>query len=156
MKICMVDGCEKPVRVESLLCSMHFSRKQRKGDVGGPNPERGNWIGQVCDVDGCGQAIKAKGFCAKHYDYTKYHKIYPGKIDKMKENGCFVCGSFSRLTVDHDHSCCPTNSSCEKCIRGILCHKCNTAAGLLDDDANRMLALASYIMSNKDVLLNVS
>lgn len=155
MKICRVDGCEKNVRKESLLCSMHFSRKQRRGNVGGAKPEKANWVGKICYVDGCNQKIKAKGYCSKHYDYTKYHKIHPGKIDQMKKNGCYVCGSFNRLTVDHDHSCCPTNSSCEKCIRGILCHKCNTAAGLLDDDINRMLALASYIMSNKDVLVNV-
>ena len=155
MKICRVDGCKKNVRKESLLCSMHFSRKQRRGSVGGAKPEKANWVGKICYVDGCNQKIKAKGYCSKHYDYTKYHKIHPGKIDQMKKNGCYVCGSFNRLTVDHDHSCCPTNSSCEKCIRGILCHKCNTAAGLLDDDINRMLALASYIMSNKDVLVNV-
>lgn len=35
----------------------------------------------------------------------------------------------SPLHVDHDHSCCPGNRSCGKCIRGLLCFHCNTLLG---------------------------
>jgi hypothetical protein len=44
---------------------------------------------------------------------------------KSLEKGCMICGSFSRLCVDHDHD---TNE-----YRGILCHKCNTGIGMLGD-----------------------
>lgn len=35
------------------------------------------------------------------------------------------------LCVDHDRTCCPGDKSCGKCTRGLLCHRCNTAEGLL-------------------------
>ncbi len=45
-------------------------------------------------------------------------------------NGCAICGTLEpggkgRFHVDHDHSCCPTEKTCGKCVRGLLCHKCN-------------------------------
>lgn len=156
MKNCSVDGCEKTTRKESLLCSMHYSRKQRRGDVGGPLPERvKSWNGELCWVDECNNSIKSKGYCSDHYDSLRNNFYDPQKIHNMKKNGCYVCGSFERLVVDHDHKCCPVNKMCDNCIRGILCHKCNTAAGLLDDDPNRMISLSMYIMSKTDVLISV-
>jgi len=45
------------------------------------------------------------------------------------ENGKTPC-------VDHDHACCPTNKTCGKCLRGILCMRCNMVLGLLEDNHN--------------------
>lgn len=43
---------------------------------------------------------------------------------------CAICGTDSpghstKWPVDHDHTCCPTNKTCGKCVRGLLCHSCN-------------------------------
>ena len=36
---------------------------------------------------------------------------------------------FYRPVVDHSHACCSGNKSCGKCIRGILCWRCNSILG---------------------------
>jgi hypothetical protein len=57
---------------------------------------------------------------------------------------CASCGSTEDLKVDHDHSCCPAAQSSGCCIRGYLCHECNTAEGLLKTP-DRAIALAAYM-----------
>lgn len=47
--------------------------------------------------------------------------------------------------VDHDHSCCPGEKSCGKCIRGLLCHRCNSVLAYVDDDPGLLRALADYL-----------
>src|SRR5580704_3626608 len=57
---------------------------------------------------------------------------------------CAACGSEADLKVDHDHGCCPAQRSCGKCVRGYLCHECNSAEGLLKTP-ERAVALAAYM-----------
>ena len=57
---------------------------------------------------------------------------------------CGACGSIDFLKIDHDHNCCPTARGCRSCVRGYLCHACNTAEGLLRT-ADRARKLAEYI-----------
>ena len=54
-------------------------------------------------------------------------------------------GTPERLRVDHDHSCCPPNRACVKCIRGLLCAACNLALGSFEDDPARLRAAADYL-----------
>lgn len=50
---------------------------------------------------------------------------------------CALCvrasGQTRRLSVDHDHGCCPGKTSCGKCVRGLLCRPCNTLLGRARD-----------------------
>lgn len=57
---------------------------------------------------------------------------------------CSACGSTSTLMIDHDHGCCPAARSCGRCVRGYLCHECNSAEGMLRTP-ERAIALAAYM-----------
>lgn len=63
--------------------------------------------------------------------------------------GCAICGTTdpgaSRFHIDHDHGCCPTDPSCGRCIRGVLCRGCNMALGIMADNPERLRAAADYI-----------
>lgn len=67
------------------------------------------------------------------------------EYDRMLEgqdSRCAICrrepGPHRQFSVDHDHS---TGR-----IRGILCHVCNTAIGLLGDSRCLALAAADYLL----------
>ena len=50
-----------------------------------------------------------------------------------------------RLSVDHDHACCPGEGSCGKCIRGLLCHHCNAALGNAKDSIETLQRMIDYL-----------
>jgi hypothetical protein len=50
-----------------------------------------------------------------------------------------------RLSVDHDHGCCPGEGSCGKCIRGLLCHHCNAALGNAKDSIETLQRMIDYL-----------
>jgi hypothetical protein len=53
---------------------------------------------------------------------------------------CAICGNgngASQLALDHDHK---TGKA-----RQLLCHRCNTALGLMQDDPKRLRAAADYL-----------
>ena len=64
---------------------------------------------------------------------------------------CAICGATEpggqgKWHVDHDHSCCNTRKiSCGKCIRGLLCSRCNIGIGNFADDPARIRAAADYL-----------
>ncbi len=58
---------------------------------------------------------------------------------------CDICGepnvaAHPRLLIDHDHE---TGE-----LRGLLCHNCNTAIGLLRDSSAQVMAAAAYLESH--------
>ena len=62
---------------------------------------------------------------------------------------CWICRKSSdvvgMLVVDHDRSCCPGERSCGKCVRALLCRRCNSGLGQAKDDPVRLAALRDYV-----------
>lgn len=75
-----------------------------------------------------------------------------GQMLAAQGGACAICGtddpgSGKSFAVDHDHECCPGRGSCGKCIRGLLCQKCNRGLGLFNDDRDRLKAALRYLIS---------
>lgn len=66
------------------------------------------------------------------------------------QGGCAICGTSDpggkgRFHVDHDHECCPGKHSCGRCIRGLLCTRCNVAIAMFRDDPLVMKRAITYV-----------
>ena len=69
-----------------------------------------------------------------------YNKMYD-----EQEGCCYICGIYKEkegnrynvLCVDHDHEIGK--------VRGLLCHRCNKAIGLLEDDEQLLLKAIEYL-----------
>jgi hypothetical protein len=91
-----------------------------------------------------------KGF--KKYQRMKYkYNLTDIAYDQMifdQEGKCAICGSkdIFRLCVDHDHNCCSGRISCGKCVRGLLCNRCNLGLGGFDDDISKLLKALDYLL----------
>ena len=68
-------------------------------------------------------------------------------IEKSQNGVCKICGNkdYKRLSVDHDHACCPGSKTCGKCTRGLLCSRCNKALGALNDDVELLQKMIEYL-----------
>ena len=85
------------------------------------------------------QARKRELALAKNY---KISKEECNRLLELQGNCCAICNnpceSGRVLSVDHDHS---TGE-----VRGLLCIKCNSAFGLLNEDPDLIMKVYEYIM----------
>lgn len=132
-----------------------------------------------CNVSGCEIRHYAKGMCRNHYtrmklngtiEYKAFKRPKDNKIrdynlrvkylitidqfNEMSINGCEICGDNPKdrsLQVDHDHNCCPTELTCGKCVRGVVCGRCNVVIGkyeqgLIRPDNPLLDKVANYVV----------
>lgn len=62
--------------------------------------------------------------------------------------GCAICGGLNgkrRLSIDHDHACCPGERTCGECVRGLLCDACNHGLGKFRDDPVLLRKATEYL-----------
>jgi len=114
---------------------------------------------------------KAKGLCANCYrrylrslrpdkphgptSLKRRHKMseeeYQRKLS-TQNNKCALCneppsGPY-RLSVDHNHSCCPGINHCANCTRDLLCASCNVQLGMYEkfkDNPDLVARFEAYI-----------
>lgn len=86
--------------------------------------------------------------CSRCKNLRSHHKLSGAEwlaLVDAQHGLCAICGLESRLVIDHDHSCCPENKSCEKCRRGLVCHTCNRMLGLGQDNPEVLLNAFLYL-----------
>lgn len=90
----------------------------------------------------------------RRHNLKRNYGMTVGQYEAMlraQSSGCAACGSkdngdsrFDTFAVDHDHR---TGK-----VRGLLCSQCNFALGHVNDDPDRLMALAAYLLQHSDVL----
>ena len=103
------------------------------------------------------EAAKRRG--PEHARNAKLIKNYGITLVELErrleaQGGCAVCKTSTPGTrywhVDHDHACCPiAGKSCGKCIRGVLCHRCNVALGHFRDSAEILMSAVRYLEASR-------
>jgi hypothetical protein len=70
-------------------------------------------------------------------------------LEKSQNGVCAICKNSEkhnkRLSVDHDHNCCPGTKTCGKCTRGLLCSICNKTLGMVNDDIKILQDMIDYL-----------
>lgn len=106
-----------------------------------------NWRCRVCcSAIARASRLERMGITAERYE----------ELLASQGGTCAICdrkpGKRS-FDIDHDHSCCPANKSCGKCIRGLLCAPCNKGIGLLGDSVARISDAVDYLKRTSARLL---
>lgn len=177
-RVCSIDGCGINA-VGHGMCRTHWARNRRTGSPGAAeikhltDPTARNEAGEKrCPSCETWLPLAAFGKCASTSDgfykrcrlctraaiLLRSYRLTLETYDTLLETqggGCRICSappeSPYSLHVDHDHSCCPSyKNCCGACVRGLLCSPCNTALGLLKDDAARFRAAAEYLERSRD------
>lgn len=132
---CYFEGCGA-VPVRDGLCTDHYALSND------PSPNSG----KSCPIPGCeNEKRSVKILCHKHNTYANKFNLPPHLYRDMISSGCEICGSCSRMAIDHDHSCCSgAGRSCGKCVRGALCGNCNNMLGHAKTREN-LIRGASYL-----------
>ena len=156
---CSVEGCDRGGRMTRGLCSSHYARWRRLGDVRAGVPIR-RMSYMHCDVPGCERPHLSLGLCERHYRArdgglhvrAMLYGLTNEQLAAMLGR-CAICGTTEPGTkgwqVDHDHACCPGVGSCGNCVRGVLCVECNMGIGRFHDDPARLLAAIDYLTRPK-------
>lgn len=106
-------------------------------------------ISRQCAVHDCVRGVGvAQGIlCNQHAARAKRFGLDElTLVDCLLETDCAICGSAAnRLVIDHDHACCPDLPACGKCFRGMICHHCNVALGMVRDSKGTLASMISYL-----------
>ena len=178
MRVCSVPECGKK-HVARGLCSGHYSRWAKYGDPTMRKYMTDTPTGRVCvkcekdrplsDFREHQRGTRARTcrYCeaVKNRQWAKDHpeqfrqlqrvgrarRVYGDDGVAIQQRieageGCEACGGMLMRAKDHDHD---TGK-----VRGLLCGNCNVALGLVEDDVDRLMALAAYLIQHQNVLVS--
>lgn len=105
-----------------------------------------SWCMSCCSIYQRERAFANPAY--KKYAHIKYaYKLEQDEYDEAVKKGCGLCGIKTGVVfaVDHDHSCCPKTPTCGKCVRSILCSRCNSLLGRGEDSIERLEDAIKYL-----------
>lgn len=71
--------------------------------------------------------------------------------DTLEKGSSLLDNKRAPLQVDHDRSCCSGTRSCGRCIRGLLCGRCNTGLGQFRDSTEFLSNAITYLIHHHAV-----
>jgi len=87
--------------------------------------------------------------CVTGRRLPKYNLTLEQYKEMVESQGgvCAIClkPPSRAFDIDHDHNCCPQDTSCGKCVRGLLCFNCNSALGKFKDDPDSLRRAVAYL-----------
>lgn len=89
---------------------------------------------------------KAKLYC-QNSNRRRFYNLEPSEYKALLDlcdNKCMICGNNHKdktLHIDHCHN--------TRIVRGLLCHHCNTAIGLFNENVDIMLQAIKYLNESK-------
>jgi hypothetical protein len=170
-RICTAGyGCQYPAVGEAGLCTRHARQMVRRGRTTPIAQRRPLGAASARDAEGRKQCASCVAWypvsdygsspvsvdglqgsckhCRRLTSYSLSQERYAAILD-AQEAACAVCrepdATGRDLAVDHDHRCCPGPRSCGKCVRGLLCGRCNLGLGRLGDSPERLHAVRRYL-----------
>ena len=98
------------------------------------------------------EQVKLNNVNAKFAKHNLTADLYQQQLE-AQGGRCAICRTTDpgapRFHIDHDHSCCPGEGSCGRCLRGLLCRACNMGIGMLKDDHEILAAAVLYLQHGK-------
>lgn len=146
------------------LCSKCYHAKHKTKTPTCGHPEKAHAAKGLCTT--CYERMRSK-IPERQERVRKYRKNYTTKnrikwnlkffygltpldVEKLLEiqnYSCAICKELlkPRRTVDHSHQCCASTRSCGKCVRGILCVRCNTFLGVIENNVGILDSVQNYL-----------
>jgi hypothetical protein len=154
---CAVEDCSGAAYARGF-CNMHWGRYHRNGEPGEAARRKLHYEpGQTCAIATCPRPARWAGYCASHCRRFRRVGITEAEVAALltaQRGRCAICKSLEPTGsgdwhIDHDHTCCPGKRSCGKCVRGLLCSRCNVGIGCLQDDPKVIAAALRYIKHHR-------
>lgn len=153
---CRIDGCER-VAKSDFMCAAHADRV-RRGIPLTERPFKRPYNGERCERPDCTMKASSLSLCRYHYSVVrKYGRFALDLVDQYSMRGCPIClrkaSEAGAPQVDHDHSCCPGQKTCGKCVRGAICSRCNSGLGMFQDGIGAFERAMHYLQGNHPAAL---
>lgn len=146
--------CGNPSMPNFTHCELCLTKKKSKRDqrikdglctqCGNFLPDGGRTMCIICQAKATYSTLVTNARNRNHMPPDK--NDYIDAYLNIPNSRCAICNSDAYLHIDHDHK---TGQ-----VRGILCARCNTAIGLLNESEELFNSAIQYLKDSKEIVKN--